>query len=637
MDYLDFELSIDRRGDGAYEISARSPAGEARARSPLRFDHADLDAPLAGFRAAVRGLRDLGSDADGGATVAAPPEAGVRALGTALFRAAMVDGVGECWRVSLAKVREREMGLRVQLRIQAPEVAALPWEFLYDPGQDDFAGLSAETPIVRYVEVARAPEALAIERPLRVLGLVASPRDHAALDKAAERARVERAVADLRTAGEVELAWIEGGTFEALQGALRRGPWHVLHYVGHGGFDAANEEGVLLLEGDDGRARPLPAPALGRALAGHPSLRLAVLNACDGARASADDVFSSTAGVLVRRGIPAVVAMQYPITDRAAVEFAHAFYGALADGAPVDAAVTGARLALGAADRRSVEWGTPVLFLRAPDGVLFRTEHTAEWQAAGPAGPPRAGAPRAGPGRGAGGRAGARPVARPRMPGRVGRAGAAALVAPALAAAGLAAARAPTAEVQLTAVVGEATFRLDSARALRGALPAAGVGASGMHAIDVPGGGAAAGLGAGGTVEGSFAYVTPAAFGDSGGAVRLDLGALTLPAGTRVTAGGTAALGAFRLTLAGTLPPVGVTLARDVRLRVEADTATLHYDVPARLRLLPAARAGDSAVVDLDLEFRRGDTVQLAEGRARRRPRAHPCGAAGRRWRRPLP
>ena len=106
-------------------------------------------------------------------------------------------------------------------------------------------------------------------------------------------------------------------------------------------------------------------------LADHRSLRLVLLNACEGARGSERDIFSSTASILVRRGLPAVLAMQYEITDQAAIEFARAFYEALADGLPVDAAVAEARKAVSLAVTNTVEWGTPVLYMRSPDGVIF--------------------------------------------------------------------------------------------------------------------------------------------------------------------------------------------------------------------------------------------------------------------------
>jgi hypothetical protein len=84
--------------------------------------------------------------------------------------------------------------------------------------------------------------------------------------------------------------------------------------------------------------------------------------------------------------------MQFEISDGAAIEFAHAFYAALANGMPVDAAVAEARKAISLALPNTVEWGTPVLFLRAPDGKIFQVA-----QAAGIKAPPRSGASAAEP------------------------------------------------------------------------------------------------------------------------------------------------------------------------------------------------------------------------------------------------
>jgi tetratricopeptide (TPR) repeat protein len=98
-----------------------------------------------------------------------------------------------------------------------------------------------------------------------------------------------------------------------------------------------------------------------------------VLNACDTGRGSALDVFSSTAGALVRRGIPAVVAMQFAISDPAAICFAQTFYQNVAKRQPVDVSVMRARRALRRAKKGTLEWGTPVLYLRAPDGRVFDT------------------------------------------------------------------------------------------------------------------------------------------------------------------------------------------------------------------------------------------------------------------------
>jgi len=96
-----------------------------------------------------------------------------------------------------------------------------------------------------------------------------------------------------------------------------------------------------------------------------------VLNACDTGRGSAADAFSSTATALIRREIPAVVAMQFEITDSAAIRFAQSFYEHVAKRRPVDDSVMRARRALRLAKKDSLEWGTPVLYLRTLDGRIF--------------------------------------------------------------------------------------------------------------------------------------------------------------------------------------------------------------------------------------------------------------------------
>ena len=53
------------------------------------------------------------------------------------------------------------------------------------------------------------------------------------------------------------------------------------------------------------------------------------------------------------------------------MKLARAFYEALADGLPVDGAVWEARKAVSLAVTNTVEWGTPVLYMRTPDGILF--------------------------------------------------------------------------------------------------------------------------------------------------------------------------------------------------------------------------------------------------------------------------
>jgi hypothetical protein len=372
MEYLDFELEISPGRGREYPVAVvRSPAGEARGTMHFPYDELMLQNRLKDLQIAL--LRSGGPLRK----VLSREEQAVQDFGRDLFDAIFSGEIRSRYDVSLQEAKRQGKGLRLKLRIQPPELAALPWEFLYDPRPAEYLCLSRHTPIVRYLELPQPIQPLTVTPPLRILGMVASPRDLKALDVTREKQRVEEALKDLQAKGMVDLTWLKGQTWNNLQQALRKGPWHVFHFIGHGGFDPNKDEGLIALANEQGHSHYFYATELARLLANQPSLRLVLLNSCEGARGSQRDIFSSTAAILVRRGIPAVLAMQYEITDRAAIEFARAFYGALADGLPVDAAVADARVAVSLGMTNTVEWGTPVLYMRSPDGVLFQVQEAA--------------------------------------------------------------------------------------------------------------------------------------------------------------------------------------------------------------------------------------------------------------------
>ena len=100
-----------------------------------------------------------------------------------------------------------------------------------------------------------------------------------------------------------------------------------------------------------------------------------VLNACEGARACRTDPFAGTAQALVRQGVPAVIAMQFEIADETAILLASEYYASVAAGRPIDASLADARRII-YAERNGIEWVTPFLYLRAPDGRIFNVAKT---------------------------------------------------------------------------------------------------------------------------------------------------------------------------------------------------------------------------------------------------------------------
>jgi hypothetical protein len=360
--YRDFDVEFLREGEG-WVTRIRSPRGEAQGSFTMPLS--DQEIRLMGLTV-VRGRRATRS-------VPARDVEEVKDYGRRLFEALFQGDVLESFRENLLEIRgDRETGLRVRLRLsEAPELATVPWEYLYDRRLNRFLALDDETPIVRYLDLPFPAGPLAVNPPLRILVMISSPKGVAELDVEEEWALLNGALGDLIREGAVVLDRLQKATLASLRWRLKDGNYHVFHFIGHGGMDTSTERGVLVLEDEEGGPDVVEAETIAGILGAEKTLRLAVLNACEGGRASGSDIFAGTAQTLIQQDLPAVVAMQFEITDEAAITLTHDFYKSLAYGDLVDAALTEARRGLRFVKRNQLEWGTPVLYMRSGDGKLF--------------------------------------------------------------------------------------------------------------------------------------------------------------------------------------------------------------------------------------------------------------------------
>ncbi|MBV9229218.1 MAG: CHAT domain-containing protein, partial [Chloroflexi bacterium] len=382
MDYLDFELEIGAANGSTYPVTViQSPAGETQAPETMQFpfDGSTLENQLSALQNVL-----TNSNGTNPQTLSTEVQT-VQNFGEALFNALFIGQVLRLYDVSRQIARSQNKGLRLNLSIQPPALAALPWEFLYDPGQARYPCLFEDTSLVRYLQFPTPPEPLTVTPPLSILGMVASPKDLPALDVAGEQQRIETALADLTTKGLVRLTWVSGRTWEALQQAMSNGTWHIFHFIGHGDFSSFTNEGMVALEDDAGQVNYVNASQLGLLLADHHPLRLVMLNSCAGARGSTSDIFSSTAATLVRQGIPAVLANQYNVTDDIAIKLSCTFYEVLTQGSPVDTAVSEARRAIALGGGNTLEWGVPALYMHTLDSIPFNLVQTASQSSSPPA------------------------------------------------------------------------------------------------------------------------------------------------------------------------------------------------------------------------------------------------------------
>ena len=322
-------------------------------------------------------------------------------FGDRLFKNFFQGEVLDLLRQALQDV-DQEGGLRLMLDLPMPgELDDVPWELLYDEeGGRGFLARSDSIALVRHFTDLPLPHKMPEEGPLRVLLVAASPRDKPAISHDRERNAI------LRSLGRTRLGFLENlrvayqhvlhtRSFKGLGNRLRQRSlvecdtltnatrvnlthkllearsagqgYHVIHFAGHGESDA--EGSFLALENEAGGTDLISAEEFAELIDG-PEVNLVILNACKSA--SAKGTIKSVAQWVLDRGVPAVMGMQVPVLDRAAVEFAREFYGLWAAGQPLESAMGYARRLISRERRtQASDWSIPVLYMGPEDGLTL--------------------------------------------------------------------------------------------------------------------------------------------------------------------------------------------------------------------------------------------------------------------------
>lgn len=359
MEYKNLDLCIENKQGESYQVKAHSEAmGETDGVFTLSPDCLKIAEEL-------KNVEDLQEESD------LP-----MSLGVALHQCLFHDRVGDMLQMSLGGVLgDDERGMRIRLMLTPPEVAALPWEVLYDQRTKCFLSTSGKTPLSRYIKLFEPIRALKIMPPVKVLVLIPGG---SGLDVEREEQIITEALGGLEA---VEISVLkERVTRAEISRVLVEEQYHILHFIGHGTFES--DQGYLVINSETGGRDLISADSFADFFRTYPSLKLIVLNACQGAEVAATKELAGVAPQLVARGIPAVVAMQYPISDAAALVFAREFYLKLCQGwnrGQVDAAISHARNRIHMDVKEPLAFATPVLFMRSDTGVIFDLEQHANF------------------------------------------------------------------------------------------------------------------------------------------------------------------------------------------------------------------------------------------------------------------
>ncbi len=323
-----------------------------------------------------RGMHDFLNGEPGAKEL--PNDEGLIKLGVDLFETLFPGKVRRLY--DAARTAQPNGRLHLIFTSMISWIADLPWEFAYDPERKNFLATS-EVNFTRNVDTAIPADRLGARDKLRILVVVAQPLGLAHLSVEEETAVVKSGFQALINANMAEVDVLLGATPALLHQWLEVSPVaiDIVHFIGHGDFDAANGVGYLAFENENEGLQTVDSQVLQQILCRR-DIRLLFLNACETGKGGTANFIRGVAPALVAGGVPAVVANQFSVLDVSATAFARHFYWALAQGLTIGDAAREARVAVNySISGEAIDWAVPVVFARNPgDRLALKNERALE-------------------------------------------------------------------------------------------------------------------------------------------------------------------------------------------------------------------------------------------------------------------
>ncbi len=313
-----------------------------------------------------------------GATAAAPEAEtyDLTSLGRELYDAIFQGTIRDSWMIAQGVAQNQNEVLRLRLGLKDDRLPLLPWEVLNDGARP----LATNTDIVfsRYrSSTSRSANPSDWQRdepdapPLKILMVLAAPTDQEVLQLHQEAAQLQQELQRETPSGEapnLELTILDQPGREQLTEALEQSHYDILHYAGHSNLSASGGD-LYLVSDKTGLTEVLSGDDLAGLLVNN-GVRMVVFNSCQGfysAGASENGGSSgSLADALLKRNIPAVLAMAAQIPDDVALNLSRLFYRNLKQRVPIDLSLSRARQGLlSSYGSDQLYWALPILYMHA--------------------------------------------------------------------------------------------------------------------------------------------------------------------------------------------------------------------------------------------------------------------------------
>jgi hypothetical protein len=262
-------------------------------------------------------------------------------------------------------------GLRLRLLLDPYSIKlhGIWWEAMFDP--ESRLPLSCTMAFSRFMRVL-GPESAITEGPLRFLLIASNPHGLSRfnleeVNVSLEKSIVTHATNKLRDKLEIERL-MPNVTLDDLSQLQTKGRFHIIHLLAHS--VSSEEQGFMILADEKGEAKEVPCSTVVSALVSSGAAPYLIFLATPLTAGRLGPALVSMSPSLVGAGARAALAIQGPINEERLSRFSNCFYETLIKTGTIDLALMSARNEI--YDPSDWEWANPVLYMRIPDGQLFR-------------------------------------------------------------------------------------------------------------------------------------------------------------------------------------------------------------------------------------------------------------------------